>query len=163
MNSSVGEASPARKTPDRSRSVFAEACYREMTSRSVVRHGAVELQDSSCGVALAGRRYVPRTAVFVRSEFVSNNNSVADLGGQTDRAGWPVVDPSGLTTARVSGRPETPPARSQVITAAGEGSAARSPSTTSSLKKTSQKPSKRSAPASPHHHLQQPLERRNHE
>lgn len=81
--------------------------------------------DRLTGVALADGRYVPRTAVFVRPEFEGNNLLVRGLGAQTDRAGWPVVDPTGLTTVPgvwVAGNAANP--RAQVITAAGEGSAA---------------------------------------
>ena len=81
--------------------------------------------DHLVGVVLANGRFVPREAVFVRPDFVGNNDFVAGLGGQTDQAGWPRIDPTGLTTVAgvwVAGNAANP--RGQVITAAGEGSAA---------------------------------------
>ncbi|GAB2915501.1 NAD(P)/FAD-dependent oxidoreductase [Streptomyces heilongjiangensis] len=81
--------------------------------------------DRLGGVELADGRRVPRTAVFVRPEFVGNNALVRGLGARTDDAGWPLVDAGGLTSVPglwVAGNAVNP--RAQVITAAGEGSAA---------------------------------------
>ena len=85
----------------------------------------VSVDGRIAGVALGDDRFVARTAIFVRPEFVSNDALLAELGVQTDHGGWPLVDPTGLTTAPhiwVAGNVANP--RAQVITAAGEGSAA---------------------------------------
>lgn len=102
----------------------------ELTARAIgiVEGPVAELtveNDHLTGVRMADDRYVPRDAVFVRPEFVGNNDFVSGLGGQTDRNGWPVVDPTGKTTVDgvwVAGNAANP--RAQVITAAGEGSSA---------------------------------------
>lgn len=81
--------------------------------------------DRLAGVLLADGRQVPRTAVFVRPEFVGANDFVRSLDGHTDAAGWPVVDPTGKTSVDgvwAAGNAADP--RAQVITAAGQGSAA---------------------------------------
>ncbi|WP_181802401.1 NAD(P)/FAD-dependent oxidoreductase [Streptomyces shenzhenensis] len=81
--------------------------------------------DRLCAVELADGRRVPRTAVFVRPEFVGNHALVRGLGARTDDAGWPLADAGGLTSVPgvwVAGNAANP--RAQVITAAGEGSAA---------------------------------------
>ncbi|MFJ4691515.1 NAD(P)/FAD-dependent oxidoreductase [Streptomyces sp. NPDC088766] len=87
--------------------------------------GLVVKDDRLCGVELADGRLVPRTAVFVRPEFVGNSALVRGLGARTDQAGWPLADADGLTSVPglwVAGNAANP--RAQVITAAGEGSAA---------------------------------------
>jgi thioredoxin reductase len=84
---------------------------------------AVE-EDQLRGVRMADGRFVPRAAVFVRPELVATNDFVRGLGGQTDEAGWPLVDAGGRTTVPgvwAAGNAANP--RAQVITAAGEGSA----------------------------------------
>jgi thioredoxin reductase len=81
--------------------------------------------DAIVGVLMADGRVVPRSAVFVRPELVANDDLVRTLGAEVDPAGWPVVDSGGRTTATgvwVAGNAANP--RAQVITAAGEGSAA---------------------------------------
>jgi thioredoxin reductase len=81
--------------------------------------------DRLTGVALADGRVVPRTAVFVRPAFVGNNDFLSGLGAEVDAQGWPVVDTTGRTTSPgvwAAGNASNP--RAQVITAAGEGSAA---------------------------------------
>ncbi len=81
--------------------------------------------DALSGVALTGGRIVPRQVVFVRPEFVPSSDFITGLGGKTDKDGWPLVDGSGQTTASgvwAAGNATNP--RAQVITAAGEGSAA---------------------------------------
>ena len=63
--------------------------------------------------------------MFVRPRFVPNNDLLVGLGCQTDDDGWPVVDSTGATSVPgvwVAGNVANP--RAQVITAAGEGSAA---------------------------------------
>ena len=63
--------------------------------------------------------------MFVRPSFVGNNDFLAGLGARTDAHGWAVVDSTGKTTVPgvwAAGNAVNP--RAQVITAAGEGSAA---------------------------------------
>jgi thioredoxin reductase len=81
--------------------------------------------DQLSGVALADGRTVPRQALFVPPRFVPNSNLLADLGCDVDENGWPTKDSLGLTTVPgvwVAGNVANP--RAQVVTAAGEGSAA---------------------------------------
>jgi thioredoxin reductase len=81
--------------------------------------------DRLTGVALSDGRFVPRSAVFVRPAFVGNTDLLRGLGADTDAQGWPVVDNTGRTTVTgvwAAGNASNP--RAQVITAAGEGSAA---------------------------------------
>jgi len=102
----------------------------QLTARAVgIVEGTVErlvvADDRLTGVALSDGRYVARDAVFVRPEFVARNDFVRGLGGRTDAAGWPLVDGTGLTSVPgvwAAGNAANP--RAQVITAAGEGSAA---------------------------------------
>jgi thioredoxin reductase len=80
--------------------------------------------DTLRGLEVEGR-VVPRSAVFVRPRFAPNNDLLVGLGCETDADGWPVVDGTGATTAMgawAAGNVANP--RAQVITAAGEGSAA---------------------------------------
>ena len=81
--------------------------------------------DCLIGVEMADGRFVPRAAVFVRPDFVGNNDFLAGLGAQIGPQGWPVVDMTGKTSVPgvwAAGNAVNP--RAQVITAAGEGSAA---------------------------------------
>ncbi len=81
--------------------------------------------DTLAGVELQDGRIVARSAVFVRPRFVPNNDLLTDLGCDTDTNGWPVIDGTGATSVPgvwVAGNAANP--RGQVITAAGEGSAA---------------------------------------
>ncbi len=81
--------------------------------------------DRLAGVELSDGRLVPRSAVFVRPTFAGNNELLLGLGVGTDAQGWPLVDPTGRTSAPgvwAAGNAVNP--RAQVITAAGEGSAA---------------------------------------
>jgi len=102
----------------------------ELTARAVgIVEGAVERivveHDRLIGVQLQDGRFLPRAAVFVRPEFVANHDLLRGLGGQVDRSGWPLIDATGRTTVPgvwVAGNAANP--RAQVITAAGEGSAA---------------------------------------
>jgi thioredoxin reductase len=82
--------------------------------------------DQLQGVELIDDQVVPRTAIFVRPRLVPNNDLLIALGANTDGRGWVVAD---TTTGRtsvpgvyVAGNASNP--RAQVITAAGEGSAA---------------------------------------
>jgi thioredoxin reductase len=70
-------------------------------------------------------RTVPRQVLFVPPSFVPNNHVLADLEVATDAKGWVTVGPHGATSVPgvwVAGNVANP--RAQVITAAGEGSAA---------------------------------------
>jgi thioredoxin reductase len=81
--------------------------------------------DRLHGVELRGGTVVPRTAVFVRPRFVPNAGLLIGLGCAVDEHGWVVHDPVGRTSVAgvwVAGNAADP--RAQVITAAGEGSAA---------------------------------------
>ena len=81
--------------------------------------------DELRGVELQDGRTVARSAVFVRPRFLPNNELLVALGCRTDGDGWPVMDGTGATSVPgvwVSGNAANP--RAQVITAAGEGSAA---------------------------------------
>ena len=77
------------------------------------------------GLELCDGRVVHRDAVFVPPKFVPNSDLLVSLGCQTDDDGWVIADTSGRTTVSgvwVAGNVHNP--RAQVITAAGEGSAA---------------------------------------
>lgn len=81
--------------------------------------------DHLAGVVIDGGRIVPRAAVFVRPRFVPNDTLLVDLGCAVRDNGWVQVDPTGATTVPgvwAAGNATNP--RAQVITAAGEGSAA---------------------------------------
>ena len=90
-----------------------------VVSRVVVEHDALR------GLELTGGRVVERSAVFVRPRFVPNAELLASLGCVVDPDGWVVTDRTGATSVPgvwVAGNVGNP--RAQVITAAGEGSAA---------------------------------------
>ena len=77
------------------------------------------------GVEIASGDIVPRAAVFVRPRFVPHDSLLTALGCDTHESGWVVVDPTGRTSVAgvwAAGNSVNP--RAQVITAAGEGSAA---------------------------------------
>jgi thioredoxin reductase len=81
--------------------------------------------DRLTGVALESGHVVPRAAVFVRPGFVPNDALLTSLGCATDGNGWVTVDATGRTSVAgvwAAGNAVNP--RAQVITAAGEGSAA---------------------------------------
>jgi thioredoxin reductase len=85
---------------------------------------AVE-DDHLTGVVIDGGRIVPRAAVFVRPQFVPNDTLLVDLGCKVRDTGWVHVDGTGATSVPgvwAAGNATSP--RAQVITAAGEGSAA---------------------------------------
>jgi len=85
----------------------------------------VVTDDRLSGVELAGGVVVPRAAVFVRPRLVPNSDLLASLGCDTDAGGWVTHDTTGRTSVagvRVAGNAADP--RAQVITAAGQGSAA---------------------------------------
>ena len=81
--------------------------------------------DSLTGVQLVSGRVVPRAAAFVRPRFVPNDTLLTGLGCTTHDNGWVMTDPTGRTSVPgvwAAGNAVNP--RAQVITAAGEGSAA---------------------------------------
>jgi thioredoxin reductase len=81
--------------------------------------------DQLQGVAMHDGTVIRRTAVFVRPRFVPNSDLLTGLGCEADDNGWVAHDPTGRTTVAgvwVAGNAADP--RSQVITAAGQGSAA---------------------------------------
>jgi thioredoxin reductase len=81
--------------------------------------------DRLCGVMVAGVGLVRRDAVFVAPHFVPNSRHLVELGCAVDDHGWVAVDRTGRTTAPgvwAAGNVVNP--RAQVVTAAGEGSAA---------------------------------------
>jgi thioredoxin reductase len=81
--------------------------------------------DRLCGVEMEDGRVIPRQAVFVPPRFVPNNSLLVGLGCDLDEKGWVTVDSTGRTSVPgvwVAGNLVNP--RAQVITAAGEGSAA---------------------------------------
>jgi thioredoxin reductase len=81
--------------------------------------------DRLRGVELDGGRIVACDALFVPPRFVPNSDLLVGLGCDFDEDGWPITDADGLTSVAgvwVAGNVAN--ARAQVITAAGEGSAA---------------------------------------
>ena len=81
--------------------------------------------DRLVGVRIDEGTVVPRAALFVPPRFVPNNGLLLGLGCAVDENGWVTKDPTGHTSVRgvwVGGNVANP--RAQVITAAGEGSAA---------------------------------------
>jgi len=90
----------------------------------IVRRLVVE-DDRLTGVELDDGRVVDRTAVFVRPQFRQTGTLLQDLGAEANADGWPRVDAAGQTSVPgvwAAGNATNP--RAQVITAAGEGSAA---------------------------------------
>ena len=84
------------------------------------------VDDRLAAVELADGRSIPRAAVFIRPALHAHGDGLlASLGCELDEAGFASVDATGKTTVRgvwVAGNAGNP--RAQVITAAGEGSAA---------------------------------------
>jgi thioredoxin reductase len=81
--------------------------------------------DRLFGVELDDGAVVRRTAVFVRPHMVPSSDLLTTLGADTNSHGWVTVDNSGRTSVPgvyAAGNAVNP--RAQVITAAGEGSAA---------------------------------------
>jgi thioredoxin reductase len=81
--------------------------------------------DHLTGVELGTGEVVARTAVFVRPRLLPNAGLLTSLGCATDPNGWFSVDSAGRTSVPgvfAAGNAVNP--RAQVITAAGEGSAA---------------------------------------
>ncbi len=81
--------------------------------------------DHLCGVEMEDGRIVRRDALFVPPRFAPNNALLAGLGCDIDENGWVTTGANGQTSVPgvwVAGNVANP--RAQVITAAGEGSAA---------------------------------------
>ncbi len=81
--------------------------------------------DRLTGVELESGQVVHRTAVFVRPQFIPNSDLLVRLGCATHDNGWVIADSGGATSVPgvwVAGNAANP--RAQVVTAAGEGSAA---------------------------------------
>jgi thioredoxin reductase len=81
--------------------------------------------DHLTGVELVSGQFVPRAAVFVRPRFIPNADLLAGLGCASGTNGWTTTDQTGRTSVPglwAAGNAVNP--RAQVITAAGEGSAA---------------------------------------
>ena len=107
-----------------------EAQRSELVARAVgivegdVAHVVVR-NDRLVGVQTADGRVIARDALFVPPRFVPNNDLLVAVGCELDDNGWVVKDGTGRTTVAgvwVAGNVANP--RAQVITAAGEGSAA---------------------------------------
>ena len=89
-----------------------------------VDHLVIE-DDALRGVAMSDGRVVPRHAVFVPPGLTPQSELLAGLGCELDDHGWMTTGAHGATTVPgvwVAGNVANP--RAQVITAAGEGSAA---------------------------------------
>ena len=87
--------------------------------------GLVIEEDRLRWVELGDGRRVPRDVLFVPPRFVPNHDLLTHLGCAVDDQGWVVVGPQGVTSVPgvwVAGNVANP--RAQVVTAAGEGSAA---------------------------------------
>jgi thioredoxin reductase len=83
------------------------------------------VDDKLNGIELADGRTISREALFVPPRFVPNNKLLIDLDCEHDEDGWPITHGEGRTSVPgvwVAGNVANP--RAQVITAAGEGSAA---------------------------------------
>ncbi|HEX6873074.1 MAG TPA: FAD-dependent oxidoreductase, partial [Micromonosporaceae bacterium] len=81
--------------------------------------------DRLTGVEMADDRIVNRAALFVPPRFVPNDDLLVCLGCRRDEGGWVPTDRTGYTGVPglwAAGNVVNP--RAQVITAAGEGSAA---------------------------------------
>ena len=94
----------------------------------VVEGAVVEVlveDDRLCGIRLEDGQVIERAALFVPPRFIPNDDVLVQLGCAMDDAGWVVRGPSGATSVPgvwVAGNVANP--KAQVITAAGEGSAA---------------------------------------
>ena len=102
----------------------------ELAARSIVVVEGVVARvvvegDRLVGVAMDDGRTVARTAVFVPPRFTPNTDLLATLDARLDERGFVVTDANGGTSVPglwAAGNASNP--RAQVITAAGEGSAA---------------------------------------
>jgi thioredoxin reductase len=87
--------------------------------RIVVEHDALR------GVELENGLVIDRAAVFVRPTFAPHDALLRDIGCDVDEQGWTVHDAAGATSVPgvyVAGNAGDP--RAQIVTAAGQGSAA---------------------------------------
>jgi len=87
--------------------------------------GLTVVDDTLSSVTLEGGREVHRDALFVPPTFCAHSSLLTQLGAATDDAGWVTTGKSGDTSVSgvwAAGNVTNP--RAQVITAAGEGSAA---------------------------------------
>jgi thioredoxin reductase len=87
--------------------------------------GVVVAEDRLCGIAMRDGRTVSRQVLFVPPTFVPDNHLLTEMGVEVDEHGWVKVGAAGATSVPgvwVAGNVANP--RAQVITAAGEGSAA---------------------------------------
>lgn len=87
--------------------------------------GVVVSDDRLTGVTLADGMTLPREVLFVPPRFVPRSDLLVQVGCDLDDDGWVVTGAHGATSVvgvRVAGNVSNP--RAQVITAAGEGSAA---------------------------------------
>lgn len=103
----------------------------ELEARGIrIVHGEVTrlvvADDSLTGVELAGGQVIARSAVFVRPDITPHDDDLlATIGCDLDATGFAIVDPSGRTSVPgVWGAGNAIDPRAQVITAAGQGSAA---------------------------------------
>ncbi len=102
----------------------------ELVARAIgVVEGVVERvvvrDDTLTAIAMVDGRSIPRQAVFVPPRFVPNHALLTGVGCDLDEQGWVVTGPNGTTSLPglwAAGNVSN--ARAQVITAAGEGSAA---------------------------------------
>ena len=81
--------------------------------------------DHLTGVRLDDGRVIPRATVFVPPQFIPNGDLLAGLECEIDELGWVVTEVNSATSVPgvwVAGNVANP--RAQLITAAGEGSAA---------------------------------------
>ena len=81
--------------------------------------------DQLRGVELGDKRMIEIDALFVPPRFVPNDHLLVELGCELDDDGWAITDATGRTSVAgvwAAGNLTNP--RAQVITAAGEGSAA---------------------------------------
>jgi thioredoxin reductase len=111
--------------------LLSEAQREELLARAIgvvegsVSHVVTDAHDHLSGVALDDGRVIARDAVFVPPRFAPNSALLSLLACDLDSDGWPLTTGPGRTTVRevfVAGNVTNP--RAQVITAAGEGSAA---------------------------------------
>ena len=102
----------------------------QLVARAIgIVEGAVESvvvqNDSLTAVAMVDGRSIARQALFVPPRFVPNHDLLTAVGCDLDDHGWVATGPSGATSVPglwVAGNVTNP--RAQVITAAGDGSAA---------------------------------------
>ena len=110
--------------------VLTETARTELTARAIgIVEGTVARilveNDALCGVQLDDGRVIPRQALFVPPRFVPRNDILAGRAADMDDHGWVHTGAGGRTSVRglwVAGNVANP--RAQVITGAGEGSAA---------------------------------------